>query len=120
MIVTSPEPEPAQEAIFLAERLAATDMSRGGLIVNRVHFDGLGEHSVEQVQTLLQPELGDRLATRVAGNLADFDVLVQRDRRTIARLSEELDEPEPILVPHMDEDVRDLAGLDLLAEHLFS
>lgn len=120
MIVTSPEPEPAQEAIFLAERLEATDMSRGGLIVNRVHFDGLGEHSVEQVQALLVPQLGDRLATRVAGNLADFDVLVQRDRDTIARLSQELGEPEPILVPHMDEDVRDLAGLDLLAEHLFS
>ncbi len=120
MIVTSPEPEPAQEAIFLAERLDATDMSRGALIVNRVHFDGLGEHSVEQVQALLEPQLGDRLATRVAGNLADFDVLVQRDRDTIARLSQELDEPEPILVPHMDEDVRDLAGLDLLAEHLFS
>ena len=120
LVVTSPEPEPAREALFLSERLIATDMSRGGLIVNRVHFDGLAGHSVEQVQALLEPDLGERLATRVAGNLADFDVLVQRDRDTIERLSEQLDEPEPILVPHMDEDVRDLAGLDRLAEHLFS
>jgi anion-transporting ArsA/GET3 family ATPase len=120
MIVTSPEPEPAREAVFLAQRLSASDMSRGGLIVNRVHFDGLGEHSVEQVQQLLAPDLGDRLATRVAGNLADFDVLAQRDRATIDRLSQALPEAHPILVPHLDEDVRDLAGLDRLAEHLFS
>jgi anion-transporting ArsA/GET3 family ATPase len=119
-IVTSPEHEPAREAAFLAERLAARNMSRGGLIVNRVHFDGLGESSAEQVQALLAPELGDRLARRVAGNLADFDVLVQRDRDTVARLSRELAEQRPILVPHLDEDVRDIAGLARLAEHLFA
>jgi anion-transporting ArsA/GET3 family ATPase len=119
-IVTSPEHEPAREAQFLAERLAARNMSRGAVIVNRVHFDGLGESSAEQVQALLAPDLGDRLASRVAGNLADFDVLVQRDRDTVARLSRELAEQQPILVPHLDEDVRDIAGLARLAEHLFA
>ena len=118
MIVTSPEPEPAREAVFLADRLAASGMSRGGLIVNRVHFDGLGGHSSRRCRRC-SPDLGDRLAARVAGNLADFDVLVQRDRDTIARLSRQLDEPDPILVPHLDEDVQDLAGLARLAEHLF-
>jgi anion-transporting ArsA/GET3 family ATPase len=120
MIVTSPEPEPAREAVFLANRLAATGMSRGGLIVNRVHFDGLGGHSPEGVQALLAPRLGDGLAARVAANLADFDVLVQRDRDTIARLSRELEEPNPILVPHLDKDVQDLAGLARVAEYLLS
>jgi anion-transporting ArsA/GET3 family ATPase len=120
MVITSPEPEPAHEAAFLAERLTATEMARGGLIVNRVHFDGLGDRSVEQVQAMLEPDLGERLASRVAHNLADFDVLVQRDRDTIARLSAKLGDPDPILVPHMDEDVRDLAGLARLAEYLFS
>jgi anion-transporting ArsA/GET3 family ATPase len=120
MIVTSPEPEPSREAVFLAERLSESAMSRGGLIVNRVHFDGLGEHSAEALQELLAPDIGDRLAARVAGNLADFDVLAQRDRATIDRLSQQLPEPHPILVPHLDEDVRDLAGLDRLAKHLFS
>jgi anion-transporting ArsA/GET3 family ATPase len=120
LVVTSPEPEPAREAEFLAERLAQRDMSRGGLIVNRVHFDGLGDSSVEQVEALLAPDLGEPLARRVAGNLADFDVLVQRDRDTVARLSRELGERTPILVPHLDEDIRDVAGLARLAEHLFS
>jgi anion-transporting ArsA/GET3 family ATPase len=119
MIVTSPEPEPAREAVFLADRLAANGMSRGGLIVNRVHFDGLGEHSVDDVQALLTPALGDGLAARVAANLGDFDLLVRRDRDTIARLCGQLQEADPILVPDLDRDVQDLAGLARMAEHLF-
>jgi len=119
MIVTSPEPEPSSEAPFLAHQLSETQMTLGGLIVNRVHFDGLGGHSVEQVQELLAGALDERLAQRAAGNLADFDVLVRRDRETIARLSEQLSEPDPILVPHLDEEVRDLAGLARLAANLF-
>jgi anion-transporting ArsA/GET3 family ATPase len=118
LIVTSPEPEPAREAVFLAGRLAAAGMSRGGTIVNRVHRDGLDGRSAEEVQALLAGELGDGLAARVARNLADFDVLVERDRATVARLSRELDEPNPLLVPHLDEDVQDLAGLARVASHL--
>lgn len=120
VLVTSPEPEPAHEAIFLARRLAEKGMPRGGVIVNRVHFDGLGEHTVEQAQEALAGELGERLAARVAANLADFDVLVRRDRETIERLRTELDEPRLIVVPHLDEDISDLAGLARLAERLFS
>ncbi len=68
---------------------------------------------------MLAGDLDERLAQRVAGNLADFDVLVRRDRETIARLSEQLSEPDPILVPHLDEEVRDLVSLGQLAAHLF-
>ena len=120
LIVTSPEPEPAGEAVFLAENLTAREMSRGELIINRVHSDGLGGHSADQVKALLEPELGERLAGRVAHNLADFDVLVQRDRATIAQLACELQERDPILVPHFDQDIQDLEGLALVAEHLFA
>jgi anion-transporting ArsA/GET3 family ATPase len=120
VIVTSPEPEPAEEAVFLAGRLDSRGMSRGELIVNRVNRDGLDGHSPEKVAELLTPDLGDRLAARVASNLADFDVLVQRDRETIARLTRELSERDPILVPHFDEDIQDLRGLAEVAEHLFA
>jgi anion-transporting ArsA/GET3 family ATPase len=119
LIVTSPEPEPAREAAYLAERLAAEGMPRGELIVNRVHSDGLQGHSVEDVARLLAGELGEGLAARAASNLADFDVLVRRDEQTIARMSDSLGEREPVLVPHLDEDVQDLLGLARIAEHLF-
>ncbi len=120
LIVTSPEPEPAREAVFMAHKLAARGMSRGELIINRVNRDGLEGHSVQEVAELLEPELGARLAARVANNLADFDVLVQRDRETIARLVEQLGERNPILIPQLDEDVHDLQGLVQVAEHLFA
>jgi len=120
MLVTSPERGPAHEAIYLADRLAASGMSWEGVIVNRVHFDGLAGRTVEDVHMLLAADLGSRLASRVAANLADFDVLVQRDRETVARLSLELGETDPILVPHLDADIRDLGGLARLAQHLFA
>ena len=55
----------------------------------------------------------------MASNLADFDVLVQRDRETIARLAGAMEE-RPLLVPHLDEEVQDLLGLSRIAEHLFA
>ena len=119
MIVTSPEPEPAREAVFLAERLAAAGMSRGGLVVNRVHADGLGGRSPAEVRARLTPRLGRALAARLAMNLADLDLLARRDHDTITRLSEQLGEAEPLLVPDLGEDVYELAGLARVAEHLF-
>jgi anion-transporting ArsA/GET3 family ATPase len=119
VIVTSPEPEPAREASFLADRLAAAGMPAGELIVNRVHTHGLHGFSAQQVAELLTPALDERLAARVASNLADFDMLTRRDRETIAELSRTFTAQRPILVPHLDEDVQDLLGLSRIAEHLF-
>jgi anion-transporting ArsA/GET3 family ATPase len=120
LIVTSPEHEPAREAVFLAEQLREEQMRCDATIVNRVHLHGLDGYSAEEAEALLAPELGEALARRTAHNLADFDVLVQRDRGTIADLSRALDEPNPVIVPHLDEEVQDLAGLARIAEHLFA
>jgi anion-transporting ArsA/GET3 family ATPase len=120
LIVTSPEHEPAREAVFLHAQLESEQMAISGLIVNRVHDRGLDGHTQEQVTQLLSAELGASLAARVAGNLADFDVLAKRDRESVAELSRGLYEPDPLVVPHLDGDVQDLGGLVLIAEHLFS
>jgi anion-transporting ArsA/GET3 family ATPase len=120
LIVTSAEREPAREAVFLAERLAEADMQLGALIVNRVHAVGLDGRSVGEVQQFLSPELGEGLARRVAGNLADFDLLAKRDRETITALSRTLREREPILVPHLDQEIQDLLGLSRIAKELFA
>ncbi|HLH14048.1 MAG TPA: ArsA-related P-loop ATPase [Solirubrobacteraceae bacterium] len=118
LVVTSPEPEPAREAQFLLERLRASGMHVGELIVNRVNVHALDGFSSAEVAQLLAEELGERLALRVASNLADFDVLARRDRETIARLSKLWSERPPVLVAHLDEDVQDLLGLARVAEHL--
>ena len=120
LIVTSPEAEPAGEAGFLAQRLEAAGMARNELIVNRVNRDGLQGHSVAEVTALLESELGEALAAKVASNLADFDVLARRDRATIDRLSKTLGDHPPILVPHLEIEVQDLLGLVGIAEYLFA
>ncbi len=118
VLVSSPEPEQVRETIFFARQLDAAEMGRAGAIVNRVHSDELHGHTAEQVRELLAEQLGEQLAARVASNLADFDVLAQRDRRSIAQLTRALGGPEPTLVPHLDQDVCDLAGLSVVAEQL--
>jgi anion-transporting ArsA/GET3 family ATPase len=120
LIVTSPEAEPAEEAGFLAKRLEAAGMARGELIVNRVNRDGLEGHSASEVRSLLEGELGDALAAKVASNLADFDVLARRDRETIERLTKTLGGQAPILVPHLEIEVQDLLGLVAVADYLFA
>jgi anion-transporting ArsA/GET3 family ATPase len=119
LIVTSPEAEPAREARFLVDRLRAAGMALGELIVNRTHLDGLHGVGAPELAALLAPALGEGLARRVAGNLADFDVLVRRDGETIAGLSEAVGGRRPMVVPQLDEDVQDLLGLARVAKHLF-
>jgi anion-transporting ArsA/GET3 family ATPase len=119
VIVTSPEPEPVREARFLAEQLRRSGVDgEPAMIVNRVHLDGLGGRERDAVEAELGETFEPDLARRMASNLADFDVLVRRDERTVAELSELLGGREPTLVGHLDEEVQDLLGLAHIAERL--
>jgi anion-transporting ArsA/GET3 family ATPase len=120
VIVTSPEHEPAREALFLRDQLRDAGMAPGELVVNRVHAEGLDGHSAAEASALLEARLGAPLAARVASNLADFDALARRDRETVARLRRAFGGREPVLVPHLDEDVQDLPALARVAGHLLA
>jgi anion-transporting ArsA/GET3 family ATPase len=116
LIVTSPEREPVEEALYFHGRLRAANMPFGGLIVNRVHNDP-GEDP-DAVRDDLSAELGDRLAGKVADTLRDVQVLARRDAAAIERLRRELGVEDPVIVPLLDRDVHDLEGLALLQQHL--
>jgi anion-transporting ArsA/GET3 family ATPase len=120
LIVTSPEAQPVAEAIYFRSQLRRAGMPFAGIVINRVHSPQLLEVDPDDVQAELAPQVGEPLARRVAANLADFQVLAERDRDSVARLSRELDDPDPILVPHLDADVHDAEGLVHIARHLFS
>jgi anion-transporting ArsA/GET3 family ATPase len=120
VVVTSPEPEPAREARFLVQQLAAAGMPRPALIVNRVHRDGLDGHSAEAARELFERSLGSDLGGRVARNLLDFDVLARRDRETIASLSGAIASEAPVIVPLLDGEVQDLESLARIAGHLLT
>lgn len=118
LIVTSPELYPAEEAASLRAHLAEQAMPFGGLIVNQAHLHGLDGHTQQDVTALLAPELGERLAARVAANLADFDVLARRDAQSIARLASTVGDPAPTVVPLLDVEVQDVDSLAKVASHL--
>jgi anion-transporting ArsA/GET3 family ATPase len=120
LLVTSPEREPIDEAIFFWRKLKAARMPFGGVVVNRVHHDLLGEAEVEDVSTELAAQLGDKLADRVADNFRDYHVLARRDTHNIERLGSQLRDDRLLLVPYLDEDVHDIEGLARLNRYLFA
>jgi anion-transporting ArsA/GET3 family ATPase len=122
LIVTSPEREPVEEAIFFRGKLREAGMPFGGLVINRVHPLADGDESDELDEAALAADLGGdaALARKVARTLREFRVLAHRDAESVARLKRELDERDPILVPHLDGDVHDVDGLVAVHRHLFA
>jgi anion-transporting ArsA/GET3 family ATPase len=119
LIITSPERDPVEEAIFFRGKLQDAGMPFGGLIVNRVQLDAVDEQP-EAAAAELRGVLGDELADKVAETLAELRVLAARDRASLTRLMEELDERDPVIVPLLEGDVHDVDGLAQVHHYLFA
>ena len=123
VVVTSPEREPVEEAIFFAGKLREAKMRFGALIVNRVHSLGEpGERLPDptRVAAQLAPELGDKLASKVARTYGEALGIATRDDAAIQWLREETGEQDPVIVPELEGDVHDVAGLVAVHAHLFA
>lgn len=128
LLVTSPEREPIEEAIFFQRRLRAAGMTLAGAIVNRVHVDALAAETADQAALAELPALLERdtglsptLARSVAAAFADEHALARRDAANVATLAQRLGARVPLLqVPLLDEDVHDVDGLARLGAQLFA
>jgi anion-transporting ArsA/GET3 family ATPase len=135
VLVTAPEREPIDEAIFFWRRLDEAKLPFGGVVVNKVHHDYLSvarsgngtepDVTLEQLTGDLERSLdGSRenaaLAAKVRENFERYRILAERDRRNINRLTRELDSSSVIEVPYLDEDVCDIGGLAQINRYLFS
>jgi anion-transporting ArsA/GET3 family ATPase len=120
LLVTSPEREPIDEAIFFWRKLRAAGMPFGGVIVNRVHHDEAPQATSAAIAAGLEAQLGRALARRVGENLRDYQALARRDSANIEHLAVQLDERRLALVPYFDEDVHDVAGLARVQRFLFA
>jgi anion-transporting ArsA/GET3 family ATPase len=120
LLVTSAQTEPIEEAIWFGRTLDQEGLPFAGVVVNRVHHDMLGDGEPSDVDAALTGELGPDLASRVAENFHDYHVLARRDAHNIARLEAELDGRPLLLVPHLDDDVHDVAGLLQMHRFLFA
>jgi anion-transporting ArsA/GET3 family ATPase len=135
LLVTAPEREPIDEAIYFRQRLSEASLPFGGVIVNKVHHDYLqladGSPEPDSAATLdrlaedLERSLDGtrdraRLAAKVRENFQAYRVLAQRDRENIESLMRELESDRVIEVPYLDRDVHDLAGLAEINRYLFA
>ncbi len=123
VLVTSAQGAAIDEAIWFRRTLLQSGLPFAGVIVNRVHHDMLGDAEPEHLLAALGDELPSELAARVAANFGDYHLLARRDQRNVARLREELGDRGgwgPILVPHLDDDVHDVAGLLAVHRYLFA
>ena len=124
LLVTSPEREPIDEALFFRRRLRAAGMALCGAIVNRVHTDELAgdDGALADLPARLERASGlsPALARQVAAAFADEHALARRDAANVARLRERLGADVPLLqVPLLDGDVHDVDGLVRLHGALF-
>ncbi len=119
LLVTSPEREPIDEALFFWRKLQAAQMPYGGMIVNRVHHRDVGGDP-DDVARALATQLGEPLARKVADNFRDYQVLAQRDQRNISRLARKLADDRILQLPYLDEDVHDIRGLARIERLLFA
>ncbi len=120
LLITSAQQASIDEAIWFRRTLAESGLPFAGVIVNRVHHDILGDAEPEDLLPVLGEELSADLAGRVAANFADYHRLARRDTRNAARLQDELGGEPLLLVPHLDDDVHDVAGLLRVHRYLFA
>ena len=123
VVITSPQRDSAEEAIFFAGKLRSAEMNFGALIINRVHFVGDGDQAaptLAAVASQLGGQFDEPLAARLLSSYSDALALAERDAATIARLKEETGELEPVIVPELAGDVHDVEGLVAIHNQLFA
>ena len=125
LVVCAPQGEPISEAVYFHRKLVEAKMPFGGVIVNKVQYEGRlpadANAALPELSERLATELGDEaLAERTAANFDDFRRLSERDRRNVEHLAAEMRTRAVIQIPHLDHDVHDLAGLMSVNRYLFA
>lgn len=116
VLVAAPRRDTVAEAQYFADRLAEAGLSVSALIVNRVH-PLFTLDSVDKV-TRRADALEDTPLGPLARNLAQFTAVAVREREHLEGLTSTA--AAVALVPYLNSDVHDMAGLDRIASHLFT
>jgi anion-transporting ArsA/GET3 family ATPase len=122
VLVTSASPVAIGEVLAFHEKLHAESMPVAGLVANRLSPDlwpgGALPGAAALASALARSGVDGRdLAARLARTLTEHQTLARAERRALDRLLGSLDVPRA-LVPRLETDVHDLAGLAMLRERL--
>ncbi len=118
VLVTSPASSAIDEALAFHERLHAESMPIAGMVLNRVTpslWDCPGPLPSAAELSAVLPGASTGLAERLAGALAEHQLLVAADAEAIARATEPLGDAPHAVVPRIDDPVNDLGGLARIA-----
>jgi anion-transporting ArsA/GET3 family ATPase len=114
VLVTSPRRDAVEEGMYFHRRLKDAGLPFAGVIANRVRSAD-GPASLDELSELLGPDL----AARVQDSYEGARRLAERDRANLDLLRRRIRRTPLIEVPHLADDVHDLAGLRRMDEYLF-
>jgi anion-transporting ArsA/GET3 family ATPase len=123
VIVASPSPLSVDEALFFQEHLHAESIPIAGMVANRVTPDlwpaSQALPAADEISAALRGSGRGNgpLATRLAATLAEHQVFARTDLREVSRLFATAVGAQVVL-PRLETDVHDLAGLAQLARRL--
>jgi anion-transporting ArsA/GET3 family ATPase len=118
VLVTVPRRDTAEEATGFVTDLAGAGITVDALIVNRVH-PRFSDRSIEVLRADLDRFASTPLAPFMTA-LLDSSEIATTELSHLTSLTEALPEAPVMLVPFLDADVHDLAGLERLRGHLFT
>jgi anion-transporting ArsA/GET3 family ATPase len=118
LLVTSPQRDAVDEAVFFHHRLLDAGLPFAGAIANRVH--DLPSRAGPRMSSEVEELVGEELARKVVRNLDDYRRLAERDAHNLDRLQGKLGRKPLVRVPHLDDDVHDLDGLARMNDYLFA
>lgn len=120
VVVTSPEPVPAAEALALRRHLDQVGMPFRAIIVNRVTPAALGPAGPHggEVAVALRAALDPALAATVAAAWEENQQHAAADRQAIAELAEATGDRTPTVLADIAGEITDLGALGTIAERL--
>ncbi|MBI4042480.1 MAG: ArsA family ATPase [Deltaproteobacteria bacterium] len=120
VVVTAPERQSMRELKLFHRALKEGGMPFGGIIVNRVHLLGGGEELVEALNEGVPAEL-ESAFEGVLEFWREYQGMVRYDARCLEELEDLTGRSLPIRsVPHFEEEISDLHGLDKMGGILFT
>jgi len=118
VVVASAHHDTIGEAVWFVEQLAAQSVDVTAAIVNRAH-PLFGEGSSAEAAVAAEAASGDRTLAALWRNVADLRTLRERELDVIEPLATSVGNDRVIVLPLLDRDVHDLAGLHAMGAHLF-